>query len=209
MEKKPLHKQDDALDQYLDSLLHESPHPETEEPAAELYVPADLNMGSEDTPSSAPGDEILHQEETNTPDWASQTFSCLMFSVAGKSLAAPSSRLKGFLEYSNDIEPLDGADKNVIGQFKHLKNQFTVIDTAGLLFEIGYQESDAHHPQNLLVINGTNLALACDSIDDTHEVDPDQIRWRKGQTRQPWYAGIITDQKCALLDLDAVIQRYS
>ena len=56
-----------------------------------------------------------------------------------------------------------------------------------------------------VVLDDGDWALACTRIGAVIELQGNDVRWRTAAGKRPWLAGTAMKQRCALLDIDALI----
>ena len=178
---QPLIPSNDALDQYLDSLLH-------------------------DDPEHKSGQQL--QKDEFIPEWALSPFKCLLFTVSGIRLAVPLNKTAGVLEWGKEISTLAYRSQWIMGIINYLNNEIKVIDTSRFM-AAGNNQCDSRGQEirvpRLIFIDDARYALAADSVDEMITFDAGAIRWRRGYTARPWYIGIAAEQQCTLLDVDILL----
>ncbi len=58
----------------------------------------------------------------------------------------------------------------------------------------------------LLVVDDGSWSLACNRAGELVEFDRADVKWRTAQGKRPWLAGMISDKRVALLDVEALKQ---
>jgi len=199
MQQTRLCTQQEALHQYLDSLL------------AEILV-----LDEEIVPPSTSAPDIaaeLVQERPScadeaVPSWARRPFRALLFELGGLRLAAPLSLLAG-VATGGRVTQLPGLPDWCHGILMRHGRQVLIVDTAAIMSSGAERQeqivaSARDTGQQYVLVGEGRYGLACDAVLEVIEVDPQGVRWRRGKGRRPWYGGIISDSMCALLDVDAL-----
>ena len=92
-----------------------------------------------------------------------------------------------------------------LGRHHEGDHEWTVIDLARVVAP-GVPRA---RPEHLLTIAGTHWALACTLDDGPIRLRRDQIRWRDGAGLRPWLVGMTYEHKCAIIDLDKLIEQLT
>lgn len=141
------------------------------------------------------------------PSWAQQRFECLLFKVAGLTLAVPLVELGGVLEMEAELRPLFGQPDWYLGLLPS-KTAGTVkaIDTARWVMPEKYPQDACKLFKYLILIGNSEWGLACHSVEEAITLEPDQVRWRSDRSRRPWLAGTVVEHMCAIMDVSALLQ---
>ncbi len=196
MQQTRLCTQQEALHQYLDSLLAEIPALDGETPPPCNCAP---NAAAELVQEGPPCvDETV-------PCWARQPFKALLFELGGMRLAAPLSLLAG-VATGGRVTQLPGLPDWCHGILMRHGRQVLIVDTAAIVTPAAVEQEELaparDDGQQYVLVGEGRYGLACDAVLEVVEVDPQGVRWRRGKGRRPWYGGIISDSMCALLDVD-------
>jgi purine-binding chemotaxis protein CheW len=159
-------------------------------------------------PPSLKGRELVPVEPkptpTGPPDWAAEPFPCLLFRVAGLTLAVPLLHLNGVRPWPEEITPMPGHQPWFLGLVRHRGQQAKVVDTALLVVppERLATARDEAEPElgNIVLIDDGRWGLACEGIDEMITLDPSGVRWRTRAGKRPWLAGTVIQHMCALID---------
>lgn len=144
-----------------------------------------------------------------SPDaWASQGVECMVCDVAGLKLALPLPQLGVVYELQDDdeVKPLFGQQDWYLGLVKTATDKMQVIDSASFIMperNISLKEQGYKY---LIRLAGSPWALACQGVDETINLNVDDIKWRKERGARPWLAGTIIEKMCALLDVEGLLQ---
>jgi purine-binding chemotaxis protein CheW len=113
----------------------------------------------------------------------------------------------------------------MLGILRHLEQNVRVIDTAALVMpEIKKStagttdHATGEDTRRIVLIDDGRWGLVCDGVSEVITLDPAKIRWRQGDAsregggratsgtkaegKRPWMAGMVTEQLCALLDVE-------
>lgn len=200
---------DDALKRYLDSLLRELP----ESPAADAQpappsptspsAPAESERSPapQPPPVEAPAPIETGASEKTAP--VAAHFKALLFDVDGITLAVPLDRLSGVVPWNGELNSIPGTPPYVLGLLAHQDRNIRVVDAGHLLNPAAGDDGRPARSGGYVVLLGDGgYGLACDRIREMVEVDPAEVRWRRGGSRRAWFAGIMTGRMCALLEVD-------
>ncbi len=201
MQQTKLCSQQEALHQYLDSLLAEIPFLEEEPQAPCATIP---DVAPPRVVESAPDPEPV--AAAGIPAWGRQPFKALLFELGGMRLAAPLSLLSG-VATGRRLTQLPGLPEWCHGVLIRHGRQVLIVDTATIVSwapeaQAVREMSASDSAQQYVLVGEGRYGLACETVLKVIEVDPQGVRWRRGKGRRPWYGGIISDNMCALLDVD-------
>lgn len=144
--------------------------------------------------------------ETRIPGWASKRFQCLLFNVAGITLAVPLEKLNGVIPWSDSITPMPGHSPAFLGLLRHLEKNVKVMDTAQIILPEKQKNAIESEPgeriHKIILMDEGRWGLACDEVGDVIDLEQGDVRWRTAQGKRPWLAGTISERLCALLDTD-------
>lgn len=209
---------DDALIRYLDSLLREIPDTAADEASDPLAgpVPLPVQEPPDREPVRAPerraGNDRAPQPETRTGGEVavrSAPFKGLLFDVGGVTLVAPLDRLAGIVEWDGELNTVPGTPPHVLGLLSHQGRNVRVVDTGCLIGGEGEATRESPAAGYVVLLDDSDYGLACDQVREMIEVDPLEVRWRRGGVRRLWFAGILSEHMCALLDIDELTRYLS
>lgn len=227
--KKPfrLDEQQVALTSYLAALLQDVPEyaeaPLPEPPAAapessavtappQARAPEPVSVPEPPAPMTQAGADQGEPPaaEPGLPDWARERFQCLVFRVAGLSLAVPLTKLNGVIPWPESITPMPNRSELFLGLIRHQQRNVKVVDTALMVLPQGRQPEALAAPEerveHIILLDEGRWGLACDAIGEVLTLEPDEVRWRSAQGKRPWLAGTVLKHLCALLDADAFVE---
>lgn len=209
-----------ALGAYLNALLTPAPGVETApEPQPQPEVRAEPAPAPPATPSPAPAvpevgpapvAEVAAQPAaTAQPDWAEGEFQCLLFQVAGLTLAVPLARLSGVAPWDDAaLTEMPNHSPWFLGLREHHGLRARLVDVAAIVLPpTQYAQlapADSGRLGKVVMIDDNRWGLACDAVGDVITLSRDDVKWRTGKGRRPWLAGTVIEHMCALLDTDAL-----
>lgn len=141
------------------------------------------------------------------PQWGEDRFECLLFDVAGLTLAVPLVCLGTIHSMEGQtLTPLFGQPDWFLGMLKTHAGNIKVIDTARWVMPERYRDEFRDNLSFVITIQGFDWGLAVHKVDRSIHLHPDQIKWRSLRTQRPWLAGTVIDHMCALLDVAALAE---
>ncbi|RRV07397.1 chemotaxis protein CheW [Pseudomonas sp. v388] len=160
------------------------------EPVAELSV-----MGAQRTPTPPPARE-------GRPAWADEPFECLLFDVAGLTLAVPLVCLGSIYPLAGqELTPLFGQPDWFLGILPCQAGNLKVLDTARWVMPDRYRDDFRQGLQYVISVQGYEWGLAVHQVSRSLRLDPNEIKWRSQRGQRPWLAGTVIEHMCALLDV--------
>lgn len=175
----------------------DTPLPAREEPVQDVVVP----------PQAAVVEAVETPALEGRPGWAEEPFECLLFDVAGLTLAVP-------LVCLGSIYPLDGAELTplfgqpdwFLGILPCQAGNLKVLDTARWVMPERYREDFREGLQYVISVEGYEWGLAVHQVSRSIRLDPSEIKWRSQRSQRPWLAGTVIEHMCALLDVSALAE---
>lgn len=142
------------------------------------------------------------------PEWAQDAFQCLLFRVAGLTLALPLARLSGVLPWENAaVAPMPNHQPWFLGLREHLGRRVRLIDVAQVVLpedrRAALAPPDGGRLGKVILIGDGGWGLACDAVAEVITLAPDAVKWRSQAGSRPWLAGTVIKEMCALIDTDA------
>ncbi len=222
-----------AVQEYLDTLLQDAVAQAREEDILAVQVPVEIDLTealSEPVAAvvgltttevadaamalTAPPSVVAQSEIApagawcdGRPTWAQQRFECLLFKVAGLTLAVPLVELGGVLVVEKDLRPLFGQPDWFLGLLPS-KTAGTVkaIDTARWVMPEKYSSELSKDFKYLIMMASSEWGMACHAVEEAITLEPDQVRWRGDRSCRPWLAGTVIEHMCAIMDVAALLQ---
>lgn len=198
-----------ALGAYLQALLRPAPV-EVTEPAAEVTVTAPAAV-SRIVREVVPEPVVEVPPPTpvaSYPDWAQGQFQCLMFQVAGLTLALPLAKLYGVLPWdAATVTELPNRQPWFLGLRTHLDHKVKLIDVAKVVLPAEQRASlasvNSGRLSRVILIDEGRWGLACDSVAEVITLSNAEVKWRSQAGGRPWLAGTVIKQMCVLIDTEA------
>ncbi|MEN5029904.1 chemotaxis protein CheW [Pseudomonas sp. Ps21-P2] len=172
-----------------------------EEPPTALVEPVvDVHLSAQRTPTPPPtGDE--------RPAWAAEPFECLLFDVAGLTLAVPLVCLGSIYPLAgHDLTPLFGQPDWFLGILPSQAGNLKVLDTARWIMPDRYRDDFRQGLQYVISVQGYEWGLAVHQVSRSLRLDPNEIKWRTHRGQRPWLAGTVIEHMCALLDVSELAE---
>jgi purine-binding chemotaxis protein CheW len=141
------------------------------------------------------------------PVWAAEPFECLLFDVAGLTLAVPLVCLGSIYPLAgHDLTPLFGQPDWFLGILPGQNGNLKVLDTARWVMPERYRDDYREGLQYVISVQGYEWGLAVHQVSRSVRLDPSEVKWRSQRQQRPWLAGTVIDQMCALLDVSALAE---
>ncbi|MDQ0741527.1 CheW domain-containing protein [Pseudomonas sp. W4I3] len=164
------------------------PVPRVIEPIVQVHLPPSI------TPPPVSGD--------GRPSWAAEPFECLLFDVAGLTLAVPLVCLGSIYSLEGqELTPLFGQPEWFLGILPSQAGNLKVLDTARWVMPDRYRDDFRQGLQYVISVQGYEWGLAVHQVSRSLRLDPNEIKWRSQRGQRPWLAGTVIEHMCALLDV--------
>lgn len=139
------------------------------------------------------------------PSWGEEPFECLLFDVAGLTLAVPLVCLGTVHSLQGqELTPIFGQPDWFLGMLSTHSGNLKVLDTARWVMPERYRDEFRDHLKFVITIQGYDWGLAVHQVDRSIHLHPGQVKWRTQRTQRPWLAGTVIEHMCALLDVAAL-----
>jgi purine-binding chemotaxis protein CheW len=159
------------------------------EPVADVHLPSQRNPTPPPTPDARPA-------------WAAEPFECLLFDVAGLTLAVPLVCLGSIYPLAgHELTPLFGQPNWFLGILPSQAGNLKVLDTARWIMPDRYRDDFRQGLQYVISVQGYEWGLAVHQVSRSLRLDPNEIKWRSHRGQRPWLAGTVIEHMCALLDV--------
>jgi purine-binding chemotaxis protein CheW len=146
-------------------------------------------------------------ETDGRPTWAAEPFECLLFDVAGLTLAVPLVCLGSIYSLAgHELTPLFGQAEWFLGILPSQAGNLKVLDTARWVMPDRYREDFRQGLQYVISVQGYEWGLAVHQVSRSLRLDPNEIKWRSHRGQRPWLAGTVIEHMCALLDVAALAE---
>ncbi|MHC8321630.1 CheW domain-containing protein [Pseudomonas sp. GB2N2] len=146
-------------------------------------------------------------ETDGRPAWAAEPFECLLFDVAGLTLAVPLVCLGSIYSLAGqELTPLFGQPEWFLGILPSQAGNLKVLDTARWVMPDRYRDDFRQGLQYVISVQGYEWGLAVHQVSRSLRLDPNEIKWRSHRGQRPWLAGTVIEHMCALLDVSALAE---
>ncbi|MFJ3470133.1 chemotaxis protein CheW [Pseudomonas sp. NPDC090201] len=174
--------------------------PNQAEPVKGLVEPvADVHLPAQRPPVPPTSDE--------RPQWAEEPFECLLFDVAGLTLAVPLVCLGSIYPLAgHELTPLFGQPDWFLGILPSQAGNLKVLDTARWIMPDRYRDDFRQGLQYVISVQGYEWGLAVHQVSRSLRLDPSEIKWRTHRGQRPWLAGTVIEHMCALLDVSELAE---
>ncbi|KRW59485.1 CheW domain-containing protein [Pseudomonas sp. TTU2014-080ASC] len=163
----------------------------------------------EPTPWGQPANEPQPPAQVfrERPEWADGPFECLLFDVAGLTLAVPLVSLGSIYPLEGqELTPLFGQPNWFLGILPSQSGNLKVVDTARWVMPDRYRDEFRDNLQYVISVGGYEWGLAVHQVSRSIRIDPAEVKWRSQRTQRPWLAGTVIEHMCALLDVAALAE---
>ena len=141
------------------------------------------------------------------PAWAEEPFECLLFDVAGLTLAVPLICLGSIYPLQDqELTPLFGQPDWFLGILPSQAGNLKVLDTARWVMPDRYRDDFREGLQYVISVQGYEWGLAVHQVSRSIRLEPSEVKWRSQRTQRPWLAGTVIEHMCALLDVAALAE---
>jgi purine-binding chemotaxis protein CheW len=146
-------------------------------------------------------------ETDGRPAWAAEPFECLLFDVAGLTLAVPLVCLGSIYPLAgHELTSLFGQPEWFLGILPSQAGNLKVLDTARWVMPDRYREDCKQGLQYVISVQGYEWGLAVHQVSRSLRLDPNEIKWRSHRGQRPWLAGTVIEHMCALLDVSELAE---
>ena len=211
-QKQQIADADVAVDHYLEALLRDV---EAYDPAAaerEVVDPEPVQIDQTTVVDVVAQEAVVPEADEIIPAWADDPFQCLMFKVNGITMSIPLTALRTIIEWEQEASVVPGQPDWHLGILLNRDEKVGIVDTARIVMPERISDRLQGERQTggyILVVGDGRWGLACDSIASTVTLSKEMVRWRTGTGKRPWLAGTISEQLCALIDVEALLGMIS
>ncbi|NMH65580.1 chemotaxis protein CheW [Shewanella salipaludis] len=152
--------------------------------------------------AAAPAESLTCELQDGLDD----EFQVLFFKVAGLTLAVPLVSLGGIVKIEK-INHIIGRPDWFMGVQSHRESQLNIVDTGAWVMPEKYDATLAQKVsyQYLVMLEGSNWGLACESLVNAVKINKSQVNWRSKAGKRPWLAGVVREQMCGILHVQSLI----
>lgn len=192
----------------------EQPLPAPKQPAvitvADVDETANVAPTQVDNLSTVPDTQVGFAPPSVTKDLQEvldDEFQVLFFKVAGLTLAVPLVSLGGIVKVER-INHIIGRPSWFLGVQTHREEQLNLVDTCAWVMPEKYTDKLAQsvNYQYLVLLEGSNWGLACESLLNAVKITKSQVNWRSKAGKRPWLAGVVKEQMCGILHVQALVE---
>ena len=133
-------------------------------------------------------------------------FQTLFFTVQGVRFAVPLIWLGGIFQYDKSSK-LFGKPAWYMGMTDIRGNKINIVDTFRFVKPDVGESPDKY--DYIIKLGQSNWSLGCDVLEGNRTLTKEQVKWRVNVGNRPYLAGIVKDDKCALLHVDALIAIFN
>ncbi|WP_350431322.1 chemotaxis protein CheW [Shewanella sp. H8] len=160
--------------------------------------------------NTVPQTQVGHQPPSITHDLQEvldDEFQVLFFNVAGLTLAVPLVSLGGIIKIEK-INHLIGRPSWFMGVQTHRDSKINVVDTCAWVMPEKYtpELAQAVNYQYLVMLEDSQWGLTCESLVNAVKIDKSHVNWREKPGKRPWLAGVVKQQMCGILHVQALIK---
>lgn len=140
-------------------------------------------------------------------DTLDEQFQVLFFKVAGLTLAVPLVSLGGIVKIER-VNHIMGRPNWYHGVQAHRGSQLNVVDTCAWVMPEKYDDKLAQsvNYQYIVLLENSNWGLACESLVNSVKILKSEVNWRTKAGKRPWLAGVVKEQMCGILHVQALIE---
>ena len=135
-------------------------------------------------------------------------FPTLVFRVDQLKLALPLHLLGGIQRRDRPLTPLIGRAEWFLGLLAQTSGNLNVVDTGRYLLGDKYRAELVDGYQYVIRIGDSAWGLACTDLCATRSLSQDEVRWYDSNPHRPWLAGIIKEDRCAMLNSQALVNAF-
>jgi purine-binding chemotaxis protein CheW len=134
-------------------------------------------------------------------------FQVLFFNVAGLTLAVPLVSLGGIVKIER-ISHIIGRPNWFKGVQTHRDAKLNVVDTCAWVMPEKYSQelAESIDYQYLVLLEDSEWGLACESLVNAVKINKSHVNWRNKPGKRPWLAGVVKEQMCGILHVQALIE---
>ena len=142
--------------------------------------------------------------------WSDAPFECLLFDVAGLTLAVPLAALGSIYSFEPaELTPIFAQPDWFIGILPAQSGNLKVLETARWVMPERYTADMREDLKYVISINGFDWGLAVHQVRNSIRLEPNQVKWRTQRGQRAWLAGTVIEHMCALLDVEVLAKLIS
>ncbi|MGL4837074.1 MAG: chemotaxis protein CheW [Shewanella sp.] len=169
--------------------------------ATDLSDKSDLNARHESAKHST-----VPSITTDLQQLLEDEFQVLFFQVAGLTLAVPLVSLGGIVKIER-INHIIGRPSWFFGVQTYREQQLNIVDTGAWVMPEKYTDElkQTVNYQYVVLLAGSNWGLTCESLVNAVKINKTQVNWRSKAGKRPWLAGVVKQQMCGILHVQALV----
>lgn len=141
------------------------------------------------------------------PSWGEAPFECLLFDVAGLTLAVPLVCLGSIYPLAGtELTPLFGQPDWFLGILPCQAGNLKVLDTARWVMPERYRDDFRDGLNYVISVQGYEWGLAVHQVSRSIRLLPEEVKWRSHRAQRPWLAGTVIEHMCALVDVASLAE---
>lgn len=129
---------------------------------------------------------------------------CILFQMGGLLLAIPVDDVEGAASLERLTLDVDLTHPWVLGDFSAMNTVTKVVDTGAWMLPGRFDPGLAQY-EEVLILKGRRWALACDALVKSLRMPHADIVWAGEQSSRPWLLGTNMTERCAILDVDKLL----
>ena len=142
--------------------------------------------------------------------WSDVPFECLLFDVAGLTLAVPLAALGSIYSFKpTELTPIFAQPDWFIGLLPAQSGNLKVLETARWVMPERYTADMREDLSYVISINGFDWGLAVHQVRNAIRLEPHQVKWLTQRGQRSWLAGTVIEHMCALLDVEVLAKLIS
>lgn len=150
------------------------------------------------------------EEALDKVAWSDVPFECLLFDVAGLTLAVPLAALGSIYSFKpSELTPIFAQPDWFIGILPAQSGNLKVLETARWVMPERYTADMREDLSYVISINGFDWGLAVHHVRNSIRLEPHQVKWRTQRGQRAWLAGTVIEHMCALLDVEVLAKLIS
>lgn len=170
-------------------------------------LPVSARVIEEQRESVLPAVAAASQSALDKSSWADSAFECLLFDVAGLTLAVPLTMLGSIYTFEpGQLTPLFGQPDWFIGILSTPAGNLKVVESARWVMPERYNVDMRKDLKFVISINGYDWGLAVHQVRHSIRLEPSAVKWRTDRSKRAWLAGTVIEHMCALLDVEVLAQ---
>ncbi|MGL5360974.1 MAG: chemotaxis protein CheW, partial [Shewanella sp.] len=176
---------------------------------ARSLAPTNSGLEPENSPEPVNSSELEPSAlslTTDLPQLLEDEFQVLFFKVAGLTLAVPLVSLGGIVKIER-INHIIGRPSWFLGVQTYREQQLNIVDTCAWVMPEKYTEElvQTVNYQYVVLLEGSNWGLTCESLVNAVKINKTQVNWRSKAGKRPWLAGVVKQQMCGILHVQALV----